>query len=115
MRGALVVIATLGLFGCSPYGGEAFVCESNDQCSPNGTCQPSGFCSFPSPDCPTGQRYGSLAGDHSNLCVGMEASGDDGGLTTQLDASSRDASPTSACYGDPALVRECLMMAPQMP
>ncbi|MDB4955864.1 MAG: hypothetical protein JWO36_3433 [Myxococcales bacterium] len=112
MRGALVVVATVGLFGCSPYGGEAFVCQSSAQCSPNGVCEPTGFCSFPSADCPSGQRYGGLAGDHSNLCVGTPALGDDGGLSVGRDASHVDASPTSACYGSSTLVRECLAAPP---
>jgi hypothetical protein len=118
MRGALVVVATVGVFGCSPYGGGAFNCQDSSQCSAQGqqgTCQANGLCSFPDPNCASHERYGSLAGELSYLCVGQQASGDDGGLTVQLDASMVDAAPTSACYGNVAFVRECLMTAPMNP
>ena len=112
---ALVVVATAGLFGCSPYGGGAFVCQSDTQCSSqgrSGTCQPNGWCSFADTACPSGQRYGSLGGDLSFLCVGQPASGDDGGLTEQRDASLVDASMSAACYGSSSFVRECFMSPP---
>ncbi|HEY0134772.1 MAG TPA: hypothetical protein VGB85_11845, partial [Nannocystis sp.] len=50
-----------------------------------GTCEPAGLCSFPDAMCPSGKKYGELAGDQSGQCVG------DGGGST----SSGTSSPTS--------------------
>lgn len=56
-------IALNGLLaGCGPA---AFGCSDDDQCQSDGaagTCEQTGFCSFPDPVCPSGRRYGDLAG-----------------------------------------------------
>src|SRR5690349_20601415 len=111
MRVALL-LASLGLTGCSPYGGGAFTCTSDSDCvsgGRTGMCQGNGFCSFPDSACPSGERYGGLSGDVSNLCVGEQAQGDDGGLVQEPDASMIDAAATSKCYG--SFVRECFASA----
>jgi hypothetical protein len=63
----------LGLSACSPYGGGAFHCERDDQCTGGGSCEANGLCSFPDPECGSGRRYGELAGDLSRTCVGEDA------------------------------------------
>ena len=68
-RRALVLV---GLAACSPYGGGAFHCEEDLQCTGGGTCEANGLCSFPDPQCRSGRRYGELAGDLSRTCVGDE-------------------------------------------
>ena len=57
-------VALSGLLaGCGPA---AFGCSDDDQCQSEdgaaGTCELTGFCSFPDPACPSGRRYGDLAG-----------------------------------------------------
>ena len=83
-----------GLGACSPYGGGAFHCEEDLQCTGGGTCEANGLCSFPDPQCDSGRRYGELAGDLSRTCVGDD---------TPIDAPGGDApdAPDSAIDGPP--------------
>jgi hypothetical protein len=99
MRVHLVVLAGVGV-ACSPYGGGAFVCAGDGECSSGavqGRCEPSGYCSFADGECASGQRYGSSAGDLAGQCV--ETAGADGQLADAtsdadpaLDGESADAS-----------------------
>lgn len=60
---------------------DAFECSSDAQCvqgSEIGFCENTGFCSFEDPDCPSGRRYGALAGNGlAHTCV--DAAGTDVG------------------------------------
>jgi hypothetical protein len=100
MLRALVVAAAL--VGCSPYGGGAFTCTQDSQCSGGGQCVNS-FCAFSDGQCPSGLRYGELSGPNSNVCVGQEMP--DAGTPMDSDAGSdsgmgSDAGMGSnACYG----------------
>jgi len=92
-RGALLLV---GLGACSPYGGGAFHCEEDRQCTGGGTCEPDGLCSFPDPQCASGRRYGELAGERSRTCVVDDA---------PIDAPAADASidsPPPPPFCDPA-------------
>jgi len=63
-------------------------CTDSTSCTLNGmigTCEPQGFCSFADPTCPSGRRFGELAGSLSKQCVGG-GEGSDGGLMPQIDA-----------------------------
>ena len=59
----------------------AFHCDTGADCGTGGVCEPVGYCSFADPDCGNGRRYGELAGDLANQCVGGDANpgGDDDG------------------------------------
>src|SRR4051812_7055325 len=75
----------VGVAACSPYGGGAFHCERDDQCSVGGTCEADGLCSFPDTQCGSGRRYGDHSGAVSNKCVG------DMGIDDTIDAPDGDA------------------------
>src|SRR5450432_3184755 len=52
----------LSVSGCSLDGN--FVCTASPQCVLSGApgfCESNGACSFPSPDCPSGRRFGHFA------------------------------------------------------
>ena len=77
-------------FGCSPFGGGAFTCTEDLQCTRGGTagtCQPNGYCSFLDDSCPSGQRYGDSSGGLGGVCVGDEPPAD----------ARPDTSTTAAC------------------
>lgn len=71
----------------------AFACEGAQDCAAAGdagVCQPDGWCSFPTDECPSGQRYGEHAGDGlAGTCV------DDGGTTTSATTSDETTKTTS--------------------
>ena len=67
-RGLLVAAMAICVAACSPFGGGAYSCERDDQCS-GGTCS-AGFCSITDSTCTSGLRYGDSAGGLSNTCVG---------------------------------------------
>jgi hypothetical protein len=116
---ALVVSALAWMTGCSLPSG--FACELDAQCVQAGTagvCQPTGFCSFPDVGCPSGQRYGSHAGDGlgehcvpqgsvtgdetaaSGVTMGDESSGSTSGGSSSSSSSS-SASTSSSTSGEP--------------
>jgi len=79
MRGVVAVCVCL-VGACVKPG--AFVCERDDQCSSNGIpghCEVERYCSFPDSRCASGQRFGAQSGDFSNICVGDQQGGSDGG------------------------------------
>ncbi|HEY5938620.1 MAG TPA: hypothetical protein VIU61_28410 [Kofleriaceae bacterium] len=78
MRTILYAVAAAS-FGCSPFGGGAFNCTDDSQCTRGGmagTCQGTGFCSFADDTCPSGQRYGDSSGGLGGVCVGDEPPSD---------------------------------------
>jgi len=94
-RAVCAAIASL-VGACSPFGGGAFMCSSDESCS-GGMCEANGYCAFPSTTCASGYQYGSLSGTLSNQCVG----GNDGA----------DAPPGEVCYGTD-IVRVCFLATP---
>lgn len=98
MRALLLLPFTLSLaLNASCLRQTEFQCTSNAQCGTTGMCQlvgaSVGYCSFPDSEC--GQRFGESAGPYANQCVGMQGSGDDGGVT--IDARMIDAPPMAMC------------------
>ena len=85
----------LGVIACSPYGGGAYHCDRDDQCTGGGICQPVGLCSFADPSCTSGQRYGGLSGGLSNVCVGEEP------VDAGIDVQTNDGVTDSAIDGPP--------------
>jgi hypothetical protein len=67
-RVLIAVFAAVFVTACNPFGGSEFSCTSDMQCG-TGKCE-NGFCAFADPICPSGYRYGDLAGGMSNTCVG---------------------------------------------
>jgi hypothetical protein len=98
--------------GCSPYGGGAFTCTSDQQCMGNGKigkCEPNSLCSFEDLTCTSHQRYGELSGALANKCVGDEP---DAGVDTPMgggDAPDGQVSDALSCYGA-GLVNDCFTM-----
>lgn len=74
-RVILTLGAAVGLaFGSVGWGcvSDAFACLSDADCQgagPEPSCEPTGFCSYEDDECPSGRRYGALAGVRSGLCV----------------------------------------------
>jgi hypothetical protein len=99
-RAALLV----GVVACSPYGGGAYHCDRDDQCTGGGTCEPNGLCSFGDPGCTSGRRYGDLSGDLAHTCVGDEPV--DAGVDTPVGDGAPDAPAAPFCdaANEPALV-----------
>lgn len=80
MRAVLYAVAAASV-GCSPFGGGAFHCTDDTQCTRGGTagtCQGTGYCSFADDSCPSGQRYGDSSGGLGGVCVGDEPPTDGG-------------------------------------
>jgi hypothetical protein len=72
-RRRLVVALALAAAGGGCIDRPSFRCADADACRTDrldGVCEASGFCSFADPGCPSGRRYGELAGDLSETCVG---------------------------------------------
>lgn len=68
-----LVVAAFGLLatGCSSTL-ETYTCSRDRDCQSSeaeGYCEDSKVCSFLDFDCPSGRRYGKLAGESSNACV----------------------------------------------
>ena len=100
MRAVLrVVFAYAVAAGCLPSF-ETFHCETDRQCGAGGRCESSsgGLCSFPDFQCPSGYRFGSLAGPQSNKCVGAQPV--DAGIDAAVDAAV-DAPPDVAIDAPP--------------
>jgi len=96
--------AVLLLVGCAELRSN-YRCEASSECTSPvsdevGVCEPNGWCSFADPGCPSGRRYGDLAGE-----------GLAGDCATPL-ISLRASTSTSLATGDavtidvPAAVRE---------
>jgi hypothetical protein len=67
---------TLALLATACTKASTFVCADASDCADgsfSGTCQANGYCSFDDDVCPSGQRYGDLAGDDlAGECVELE-------------------------------------------
>lgn len=88
-------MGSLGAFGCVPT--SPFVCQEDEQCvrhGQSGTCEAPGWCAFGDEDCPSGKRYGTVAGDHSGACVDPMTGG--GTTSESADASGSSAPSTSS-------------------
>lgn len=90
-----LLAATLGCTNSTEFN-----CQDDKDCSSDGQCEPSGFCSFPDPQCPSGRRYGELAGvGLENECVvpGETAgsSGTAGGTTSETSSAQTSESTTT--------------------
>ena len=93
-----------GLFvaaiGCT--NSPTFNCQDSEDCSSSGQCEPSGFCSFPDSECPSGRRYGDLAGvGLANECVipGGDGTGSATSTTTTGGTSDAQTSDTTTTIG----------------
>ena len=94
----MAVGALLGAsLGC--VSGSVFQCEQAEDChdhGTNGVCQPDGYCSFPDDTCPSGQRYGDLAGGSlAGQCVPTAGGTEDTGPLPGTDDSGDDEPGTS--------------------
>lgn len=110
-RFAASVLAAVGAHACS---GSFFACSETGDCSRDdgsGFCEPTGWCSFPDDSCPSGSRYGGLAGDGlAGECVDTSGTESTGGATTTPDPSTstfttvdpvtETTSPTETSIGD---------------
>jgi hypothetical protein len=106
-RGLLVAAMAVCVAACSPFGGGAYSCEHDDQCS-GGTCS-AGFCSVTDSSCSSGLRYGDSAGGLSNTCVGAGPIDANNGIDSKqfLDAPP----PGVTCYGT-GFGKTCFAMVP---
>ena len=89
LRRALVALVALAAGGCIKL--DSFACAQSSECQSGdmlGTCEPAGLCSFPDPSCPSGKKFGELAGGQSGQCV------EDGGITGS--SSGETSSPTTS-------------------
>ena len=85
---AIVALVTLTAGGCIKL--DSFSCAQSSECQNGdlpGTCEPAGLCSFPDLMCPSGKKYGELAGGQSGQCV------DEGGTSS---SSGEATSPTTS-------------------
>jgi len=76
---------------------ESFACNADAQCVTDeaaGRCEAEGVCSFPDESCPSGHRYGGLAGGLSGECVGGGSSSDVG--TTDPDPGMTSVPPVES-------------------
>ena len=90
------MVGLLAVLPACPSDG-VFTCSSDEDCQGDGLgqCEANGFCSFPDQQCPSGRRYGELAGGgFANDCVdveqgstGLETSGTPASTTTTTSAS----------------------------
>lgn len=90
-------VAVLALVGCASDGD--YTCSDASMCvigSVAGQCQSTGYCSFPDTTCPTGQRYGELAGAGLAFgCVPGDAAETDIGSGSGGSSSTGAASNTT--------------------
>lgn len=86
------LLALLTLAAC---GEPVFQCLDDPQCD-DGFCEPTGYCSFDDPDCPSGRRYGDLAGgDLGGTCVDLEGTATSQDPTTSTDPFTTTTLTTS--------------------
>lgn len=96
------MLSCLGMSGC---GEDPFGCGSDEQCGGDGQCEANGYCSFPDPTCPSGRRYGDLAGGGlANVCVNEDdiAGTETGGVgQTSTTTSGSTTTATGSTTGEP--------------
>ncbi|HEY0135461.1 MAG TPA: hypothetical protein VGB85_15360 [Nannocystis sp.] len=98
-RRALALLALLVLI---PMGGcvklDSFSCAQSSECQNGdvlGTCELGGVCSFPDAACPSGKKYGELAGEQSGQCVDMPGDTTGAPTTSPTEPATTDASSTT--------------------
>ncbi len=106
---ALSVVALLAL-GCT--GEDEFGCSEDDQCENagiQGFCQGNGYCAFSDETCPSGRRYGDLAGGGlAGVCVQEDgstgavtsASGSGGSMVTTVEPDTISGGTMSSGTSD---------------
>ncbi len=101
VRTASVLLVSL-LLACT--NADSFECTASSQCmvdSIAGQCQPNGWCSFPDTACPSGQRYGELAGDRlAGECVPAESETEDVGGTSSGSTDGATVTTTPDTNGE---------------
>lgn len=110
----LFVFTLVLLTGCLPSL-NAFHCEADQQCGAGGWCETVGLCSFVDSTCPSGRRFGHLAGASSDRCVAEQAGAIiDASIDAPLDAPP-DAPPDAAtCFGG-SFLTVCMQQSPSAP
>ncbi len=94
--GALIAYGLLTFSACSS---EVFECVGDSQCGDSGVCEPNGYCSFPSPDCPSGRKYGQLSSSGvAGQCVVSQTGTTSGteGSTNADDSTSTNGSTSTS-------------------
>jgi hypothetical protein len=89
----LLAVGALGGGTLACVGWRPFACVDDPQCvqaGVQGACEPTGWCSYADDDCPSGRRYGELAGmGFGSQCLDDSEIADD---ATDTDAATGDAS-----------------------
>lgn len=92
---ALALLALLAAGGCVKL--DSYNCAQSSECQNGdvlGTCELAGVCSFPDAGCPSGKKYGELAGEQSGQCVGMVADTTGAPTTSPTGPATTDVSST---------------------
>lgn len=93
---AVSAILTLA-YAC---GDGAFGCQDSAQCGDGGICETVGYCSFADDDCPSGRRFGELAGDFAGMCV-LPDDGTDTDPTATTGPTTGDTTGSPDSTGEP--------------
>ena len=74
---------------------DRLVCDDDSQCSraDDGVCL-DGSCAYPDPECPSGLRFSSFAGDEAGRCVESEGVAEE--TTADTATTNQDASTTTS-------------------
>jgi hypothetical protein len=113
MRALVVLLAIASCARPTPY-----VCATNSDCG-DGLCESDGLCSVVDASCPSGRRYGELAGALAGACVGGDVPPSDEVALCGVTAARPDGTGTCAalvCDADPSCCavswdRQCARMA----
>lgn len=90
-------VAMVGLSLTLSCVAQDFNCQDAEDCGRDGQCEPSGYCSFPDTACPSGQRYGDLAGAGlAGECVNPIAQTESSTTTSETSATSPVTSTTTS-------------------
>lgn len=97
MRAVVAAVAGLWVAACVP---STFHCERSEQCLREGIVgeciEPYGACAFLAPECPSGRRFGDLAGDGlGGTCTPSDGSD----AASGPDATAPDATAPDPCDG----------------
>jgi hypothetical protein len=71
-----------------------FQCADNTACGTSGLCETTGFCSFADPNCTSGRRYDTSAGELASQCTGGGSTTDGGNLDDAM--APGDGAPDGA-------------------
>lgn len=100
--GALGLASLLAFTGCRT---DPFACDADGQCLDGddmGACEPNGYCSFDDDACPSGRRYGHLAGGGlaERCVVDDDPTSTSSASTTTSTSISTSTSTTSTSVAD---------------